>query len=294
MIDRPLALTLRQTPRILSIAGTDPTGGAGIQADLKSIAANGGYGMAVVSALVAQNTLGVRAVHTPPVAFLRQQLTAVSDDVTIDAVKIGMLANFEVITQVRSWLDECRPPLVVLDPVMVATSGDRLLDSSAEQALRDLIPHADLVTPNVAELAVLLAEPPAMDWTEALEQGKRLSARTGVTVLVKGGHFTGTTCPDALVNTHGLLAQHVVEFTAPRIKTRNSHGTGCSLSAAMATVQARTGDWAQSLAEVKEWLQDALAHADDLEVGHGNGPIHHFHRLFSRASVASALSEPFD
>lgn len=291
MIDRLGPLTLRQTPRILSIAGTDPTGGAGIQADLKSIAANGGYGMAVVTALVAQNTRGVRAVHTPPVAFLRQQLTAVSDDVTIDAVKIGMLANFEVITEVRSWLGECQPPLAVLDPVMVATSGDRLLDPAAERALRDLVPLVDLVTPNVPELAVLLGEPPAAGWAEALEQGARLSELTGVTVLVKGGHFTETICPDALVNTHGVLAHSVVEFASPRIRTTNSHGTGCSLSSAMATVQARRGDWALSLAEVKGWLQDCLAHADELEVGQGNGPIHHFHRLFSRAGAVSNLGE---
>ncbi|TFB67627.1 bifunctional hydroxymethylpyrimidine kinase/phosphomethylpyrimidine kinase [Cryobacterium sp. Hz9] len=288
MIDRISDHTLRETPRILSIAGTDPTGGAGIQADLKSIAANGGYGMAVVSALVAQNTLGVRSVHIPPVAFLRQQLSAVSDDVTIDAVKIGMLADLDVINEVRSWLDVCRPPIVVLDPVMVTTSGDRLLDPSAEQALRDLIPLVDLVTPNVPELAVLLAEPPAADWAEAVAQGRRLSARAGVTVLVKGGHFDDTTCPDALVNTQGLMAHSVVEFTAPRIITKNTHGTGCSLSSAMATVQARTGNWTQSLAEVKDWLQDALTYADDLEVGRGNGPIHHFHRLFSEASAASA------
>ncbi len=285
--------TLRSTPRILSIAGTDPTGGAGIHADLKSIAANGGYGMAVVTALVAQNTQGVRSVHTPPVAFLRQQLDAVSDDVTIDAVKIGMLADIDVIHEVRSWLDAHRPPLVVLDPVMVATSGHRLLDPQAEQALRDLIPLADLVTPNVPELAVLLAEPTAANWAEAVEQGKRLSARTGVTVLVKGGHFDETNCPDALVNTHGLLAQSVVECASPRIATKNTHGTGCSLSSAMATVQARTGDWAASLAEVKDWLQDALTHADDLEVGQGHGPIHHFHRLFAGASAAPAASAKF-
>ncbi|WP_166791468.1 bifunctional hydroxymethylpyrimidine kinase/phosphomethylpyrimidine kinase [Cryobacterium sp. Hh38] len=288
MTDQTSNITPRTTPRILSIAGTDPTGGAGIHADLKSIAANGGYGMAVVTALVAQNTRGVRSVHTPPVAFLRQQLNAVSDDVTIDAVKIGMLAEIDVIHEVRSWLNAHRPPLVVLDPVMVATSGHRLLEPQAEQALRDLIPLADLVTPNVPELAVLLAEPTAANWAAAIEQGKRLSARTGVTVLVKGGHFDETICPDALVNTHGLLAQSVVEFASPRIATKNTHGTGCSLSSAMATVQARTGDWAASLAEVKDWLQDALTHADDLEVGQGHGPIHHFHRLFAGASVESA------
>ena len=276
---------LRDTPRILSIAGTDPTGGAGIHADLKSIAANGGYGMAVVTALVAQNTRGVRSVHTPPVEFLREQLDAVSDDVTIDAVKIGMLANVEVIREVRSWLEACRPPLVVLDPVMVATSGDRLLAPSAEQALRDLIPLVYLVTPNLPELAVLLGEPLARNWAEALEQGKRLSSSTGVTVLVKGGHLAEEDCPDALINTHGLLPKTVVEFFSPRIATSNTHGTGCSLSSAIATVQARTGDWVQSLAQVKDWLQDALAHADELEVGMGNGPIHHFHRLFSEATA---------
>lgn len=274
---------LRATPRILSIAGTDPTGGAGIHADLKSIAANGGYGMAVVTALVAQNTCGVRSMHTPPVAFLREQLDAVSDDVTIDAVKIGMLANVDVIREVRSWLEACRPPLVVLDPVMVATSGDRLLAPSAEQALRELVPLADLVTPNLPELAVLLAEPLACDWAEAIEQGKRLSSSTGITVLVKGGHLAEADCPDALINTQGLLPKTVVEFLSPRIVTTNTHGTGCSLSSAIATVQARTGDWVESLAEVKDWLQDALAHADDLEVGMGNGPIHHFHRLFADA-----------
>ena len=278
-------LALRATPRVLSIAGTDPTGGAGIHADLKSIAANGGYGMAVITALVAQNTCGVRSVHTPPAVFLREQLDAVSDDVTIDAVKIGMLADVEVIREVRSWLEACRPPLVVLDPVMVATSGDRLLAPSAEQALRDLVPLVDLVTPNLPELAVLLAEPQAQNWAEAIEQGKRLSSSSGVTVLVKGGHLTEAHCPDALVNTQGLLPTSVVEFHSPRIVTSNTHGTGCSLSSAIATVQARTGDWVESLAQVKDWLQDALAHADDLEVGIGNGPIHHFHRLFAEATT---------
>ncbi|WP_237280374.1 bifunctional hydroxymethylpyrimidine kinase/phosphomethylpyrimidine kinase [Subtercola vilae] len=266
---------------MLSIAGTDPTGGAGIQADLKSIAANGGYGMAVITALVAQNTRGVTAVHTPPVQFLRQQLDAVSSDVQIDAVKIGMLGDLHVIEEVRSWLQVTRPPLVVLDPVMVATSGDRLLMASAEQALRDLVPLVDLVTPNVPELAALLQEGPAEDWAEAIQQGRRLSEQSGVTVLVKGGHFTGADCPDVLVNVHGMLAGSVLEFASARVATKNTHGTGCSLSSAMATVQAQTGDWAESLRRVKDWLDDSLTHADSLEVGGGNGPIHHFHRLFS-------------
>ncbi|MFH5877800.1 bifunctional hydroxymethylpyrimidine kinase/phosphomethylpyrimidine kinase [Arthrobacter sp. NA-172] len=275
----PLNATHRPLPRVLSIAGSDPSGGAGIQADLKSIAANGGYGMAVITALTAQNTQGVTAVHVPPVEFLRQQLRAISDDITVDAVKIGMLGDVAVIDEVRRWLEEVRPAVVVLDPVMIATSGDRLLAESAEAALRALLPLADLVTPNLPELAMLLGESEATDWAAALEQGKRLAAACGNTVLVKGGHLQGAGCPDALVNTVGLLSQDVVEFAGDRVETRNSHGTGCSLSSAIATAKARLGDWESALRLVKPWLQEALAQSGTLEVGKGNGPIHHFHEL---------------
>ncbi|WP_230008034.1 bifunctional hydroxymethylpyrimidine kinase/phosphomethylpyrimidine kinase [Microbacterium sp. Bi128] len=288
-------------PRVLAIAGSDPSGGAGIQADLKSIAANGGYGMAAITALTAQNTQGVRAVHVPPAAFLTAQLDAISDDIGIDAVKIGMLGDAAVIDAVRGWLEKVRPAVVVLDPVMVATSGDRLLQESAEAALQALLPLADLITPNLAELAILLKEPVAAEWSEALAQGKRLAALTGTTVLVKGGHLqgagpgdghahdadahdvdghgAGTGCPDALVNTGGLLGQETVVVPGERIATRNSHGTGCSLSSAMATVQARVGDWEATLREVKPWLLGALREASALDVGSGNGPVHHFHHL---------------
>ncbi|MBB6407001.1 bifunctional hydroxymethylpyrimidine kinase/phosphomethylpyrimidine kinase [Arthrobacter sp. AZCC_0090] len=273
----PLKTVRRAVPRVLSIAGSDPSGGAGIQADLKSIAANGGYGMAVITALTVQNTQGVTAVHVPPVEFLRQQLDAISEDIAVDAVKIGMLGDAAVIDEVRRWLGEVRPAIVVLDPVMIATSGDRLLAESAETALRELLPLADLITPNLPELAMLLSEPEATDWASALEQGKRLAAACGNTVLVKGGHLQGTSCPDALVNTGGLLSQDVVEFAGPRVETRNSHGTGCSLSSAMATAKARLGDWESALHVVKPWLQEALTQSGVLEVGNGNGPIHHFH-----------------
>ncbi|TFB85219.1 hypothetical protein E3O10_15445, partial [Cryobacterium luteum] len=161
--------------RVLSIAGTDPTGGAGIQADLKSIAANGGYGMAVVTALVAQNTHGVRSVHVPPVSFLREQLHAVSDDVEIDAVKIGMLADVHVTHTVSEWLGQVKPRLVVLDPVMIATSGDRLLTEDAEQALRDLLSVVHLVTPNIPELAILAGSPVATSWSAALRQAQQVA-----------------------------------------------------------------------------------------------------------------------
>lgn len=279
-------LNLRQVPRVLSIAGTDPTGGAGIQADLKSIAALGGYGMAVVTSLVAQNTQGVRSVHTPPAEFLRAQLDAVSDDVTIDAVKIGMLGDAVTIAVVRDWLSETRPPVVVLDPVMVATSGDRLLHAEAETELRKLVPWADLVTPNLPELAVLVGEPVAPSWSEALKQAAWLSRTCGVIVLVKGGHLESESSPDALVDADGRLGaaeKNVVEFSSPRIATSNTHGTGCSLSSAVATVMARTGDWAEAVAQTKDWLQDALINAHELQVGHGSGPINHFHRLWNAA-----------
>ncbi|WP_193342471.1 bifunctional hydroxymethylpyrimidine kinase/phosphomethylpyrimidine kinase [Pseudarthrobacter sp. AB1] len=270
---------LRDVPRVLSIAGSDPSGGAGVQADLKSIAALGGYGMAAITALTVQNTQGVQAVHVPPASFLGQQLDAISDDITIDAVKIGMLGDAAVIGVVRDWLVKVRPAVVVLDPVMVATSGDRLLQESAEAALRELLPLADLITPNLAELAILVGERQARDWPDALGQGQRLSAATGATVLVKGGHLDGGACPDALVNAAGLLAQKVVEVSGDRIPTRNSHGTGCSLSSAMATARARLGNWESALRQVKPWLVGALQAADQLEVGGGHGPIHHFHHM---------------
>ncbi len=269
----------RKVPRVLSIAGSDPSGGAGIQADLKSIAALGGYGMAAITALTAQNTHAVRSVHVPPAAFLAEQLDAISDDITIDAVKIGMLGNAEVIGAVGQWLQKVRPAVVVLDPVMVATSGDRLLQEPAETALRELLPLAHLITPNLAELAMLVGGQLQDSWAGALEQGRALAAASGATVLVKGGHLDGDECPDALVNTMGLLSREVVEVPGERLATRNSHGTGCSLSSAMATAQARLGDWEASLREAKPWLAGALKASETLEVGTGNGPVHHFHHL---------------
>ncbi len=268
-------------PRILSIAGTDPTGGAGIQADLKAISATGGYGMAVVTALVAQNTRGVRSVHTPPVGFLREQLNAVSDDVGIDAVKIGMLGSAEVMQTVDEWLAVTHVPAVVLDPVMVATSGDRLLDRGAEEALRRLLHRVDLVTPNLPELAVLAQEPAADSWDGAVAQGQRLSAGYGVRVLVKGGHLAGSDSPDALVDAAAAVPV-LAQVRTPRVPTVNTHGTGCSLSAALATLYARLGSWEDALSAAKEWLQEALEYADELDVGSGHGPVHHFYGVWDR------------
>ncbi|MEA1264101.1 bifunctional hydroxymethylpyrimidine kinase/phosphomethylpyrimidine kinase [Microbacterium sp. STF-2] len=268
-------------PRVLSIAGSDPSGGAGIQADLKSIAANGGYGMAVLTALTAQNTQGVRAVHVPPAHFLRAQLDAVSDDIVIDAVKIGMLADADVIRVVGAWLDRVRPPVVVLDPVMVATSGDRLLDPDAERALHDLLARATLVTPNLAELAVLSGRD-VLDWEDALAAAEQLSAAVGAAVLVKGGHLDGDSAPDALVDAHRGTRQ---EFAGTRIPTRNTHGTGCSLSSALATILARGERPADAVSAARAWLRESLRAGDALSVGRGHGPIDHFAGLRERAAA---------
>jgi len=220
-----------QVPRVLSIAGTDPSGGAGIQADLKSIAASGGYGMCVTTSLVAQNTCGVREVFTPPLEFLTAQLAAVFDDVTVDAVKIGMLGDADTIRTVRTWLSEHPVPVVVLDPVMIASSGDRLLQAEAEQALRDLVPLVNVITPNIPELAVLCEKEPAQTFDEAHEQAANLAAATGTTVIVKGGHLCGQDAGNTAVFPDGTCA-HV---HTPRLDSRNTHGTGCSLSSSLAT-----------------------------------------------------------
>lgn len=270
-------------PNILSIAGTDPTGGAGIQADLKSFAAHGGYGMCVVTALVAQNTQGVRRIHTPPVDFLRDQLDAVSDDVTIDAVKTGMLGTVGIIRTVTQWweatFDPSSAPTLVVDPVMVATSGDRLLDTDAEASLIEFIHRADLVTPNVPELAILAGAEPASSSSELLQQAEEVADAHDAVVLAKGGHMGQSSVTDSLVfpAVDGDRPE-TYSVSTPRIATTNTHGTGCSVSAALATLRARGFSWNAGLDSVKDWMQRALQGAEQLDVGKGNGPINHFPR----------------
>lgn len=275
------------TPRILSIAGTDPTGGAGVQADLKSIAAAGGFGMAAVTALVAQNTHGVRSVHTPPHDFLREQLAAVFDDVTVDAVKIGMLGDAETVAVVSEALEAHPVPHVILDPVMVASSGDRLLNEDAEAAVRDLVRRVDVITPNLRELAVLCDAEMATTLDESIAQARGLAAETGTTVIVKGGHLTGPEADNAVVSPDGSV-HHV---PTPRVDTQNTHGTGCSLSAALATRIAGGDSVAAALEWSTRWLHEAITHSDALDVGTGHGPVDHFHRM--RRLEAAASTRPW-
>lgn len=263
-------------PIALTIAGSDSSGGAGIQADLKSFAALGVYGASVITALTAQNTRGVTGIHQVPADFVTAQIDAVFGDLAVGAVKIGMVADLAVIDAIAAGLQKWSPKHIVLDPVMVATSGDRLLAAEAVDALRKkLIPLASLITPNMPEAAALLDEPVAADEAAIESQGRRLLAMGCPAVLIKGGHGQGAESIDYLVTGSGAIA-----LAAPRIATRNTHGTGCSLSSAVAAGLAKGEDLETAVRNAKAWVSAAIAAADRLGVGHGHGPIHHFHGFY--------------
>ncbi len=257
----------------LTIAGSDSGGGAGIQADLKTFSALGVYGASVITALTAQNTREVRAIHDPPPDFIAQQIDAVFDDIRIDAVKIGMLSRPEVIETVAAGLERHKVARVVLDPVMVAKSGDRLLRADAVASLRErLLPLATVITPNLPEAGVLLDAPAAHDEAEMAAAAERLLALGPRWVVLKGGHLEGPECVDLLCGEDGTT-----RLAASRVATTNTHGTGCTLSSAIAAYLARGLDVRQAVARAKDYLTAALGAADGLEVGGGRGPVNHFH-----------------
>jgi len=263
-------------PVALTIAGSDSSGGAGIQADLKTFAALGVYGASVITALTAQNTSGVSGIHVVPADFVTAQIDAVFSDLHVDAVKIGMAAELAIIEAIAEGLTRWSPKHLVLDPVMVATSGDRLLAAEAVDALRTkLMPRASLVTPNLPEAAALLDEDVAVSESAIESQGKRLLALGCRAVLIKGGHGEGAESIDYLVNSGGTIA-----LAAPRVATKNTHGTGCSLSSAIAAGLAKGEDMETALRNAKAWVSAAIAAADRFTVGHGHGPIHHFHKFY--------------
>jgi hydroxymethylpyrimidine/phosphomethylpyrimidine kinase len=264
------------TPIALTIAGSDSSGGAGIQADLKTFAALGVYGASVITALTAQNTQGVSGIHAVPAEFVTAQIDAVFSDLAVAAVKIGMVAQPASIDAIVAGLTRWSPKHVVLDPVMVATSGDRLLAQEAVEALRTkLIPRAAVITPNLPEAAALLDEPVAVSEAAIENQGQRLLAMGCPAVLIKGGHGQGAESIDYLIDAKGVIA-----LAAPRIATENTHGTGCSLSSAIAAGLAKGEDLEAAVRNAKAWVSAAIASADRFSVGHGHGPIHHFHRFY--------------
>ncbi|NPV23026.1 bifunctional hydroxymethylpyrimidine kinase/phosphomethylpyrimidine kinase [Bradyrhizobium aeschynomenes] len=264
------------TPVALTIAGSDSSGGAGIQADLKTFAALSVYGASVLTALTAQNTTGVTGVHLVPPDFVSAQIDAVFADLAVGAVKIGMVAQAPIAGAISDSLGRWRPAHIVLDPVMVATSGARLLPEDAIEALRSrLIPQASLITPNLPEAAALLGEPIA-DTDEAIAaQGRRLLALGCPAVLIKGGHGQGAESTDYLITSGTSIA-----LTAPRVATRNTHGTGCSLSSAVAAGLAKGEELETAVRNAKAFISGAIAAADRFTVGHGHGPVHHLHRFY--------------
>ena len=263
-------------PNVLTVAGSDPSGGAGIQADLKTFSARRCYGMAAITALTAQNTRGVSGVHLVPPAFVQQQLAAIFADVRVDAVKIGMIATADIALAVADALEAQSPVPTVLDPVMIAKGGAALLLDDAIDAVRvRLVPRATVITPNLPEAARLLDVPVATTREEMVAQANALLALGPAAVLLKGGHLEGGECPDCLVT-----AQAVHWFESPRVQTTHTHGTGCTLAAAITAELAHGASLPEAIHASKTYVTAAIAAAHQLTVGHGHGPTHHFHALW--------------
>ena len=257
----------------VTIAGSDSSGGAGIQADLKTFSALNVYGASVITALTAQNTRGVTGIHDVPAEFITAQIDAVFSDLAVNAVKIGMLSRPAAIHAVAAGLDRWRQTLVVLDPVMVAASGDRLLAPDAIDVLkRELFPRALLVTPNLPEAAALLDAPLAETESQMRAQAEQLLALGPKTVLMKGGHARGPESVDLLVSPSATA-----RLVAERVPTANTHGTGCTLSSAIAAGLAKGQRLAEAVSDAKLYVTEAIRAADELHVGAGHGPVHHFH-----------------
>ena len=263
--------------RVLTIAGSDSGGGAGIQADLKTISANRCYGMSVITALTAQNTLGVTAIHAVPVDFVAAQMDAVLSDIGADAVKIGMLFSPELIRTVADGLRRHGAKNIVLDPVMVAQSGDKLLQDEAVAAIKEhLIPLADLITPNLPEASVLLDREITSE-ADLSAAATDLAAMGAGNVLIKGGHLESENSDDCLYLGD---EQRLVTLAGERVVTRNNHGTGCTLSSAIAAYLARGEDMETAVRLGKDYITGAIQAGAAYEIGRGNGPVHHFFRFF--------------
>jgi len=263
-----------KTPRILIIAGSDSGGGAGIQGDIKTVTMLGGHAMTAVTAVTAQNTQGVTGIHDVPADFIKAQIDAVFSDLDVGAVKIGMLSQAASIEAVARGLADYRAKNIVLDPVMVATSGDRLLAADAVDALRKLlIPRALVITPNLPEAAALVGASPARNEKEMEIQARELLALGARNVLIKGGHGTSDDSVDLLIG-----QGDVVRLSAKRIETKNLHGTGCTLSSAIAAGLAKELDLKEASRKAKAYVTGAIAAAAALKIGHGHGPLHHFYQ----------------
>lgn len=261
------------TPIVLTIAGSDSGGGAGIQADIKAMSATGSYACSVITAITAQNTLGVSAIFPIPLEHVEKQLDAVFTDLNVVAVKVGMLADSETIKLVAAKLKQYHPEFLVVDPVMVATSGDLLLKASSIDTLKsELLPLADLITPNLPEAAALTNSPLPTDDLSMRAMVDKLRQLNLNAVLLKGGHLEKEDNSTDLL----IFDDRIEEFTGKRIQTLNTHGTGCTLSSAIASYLAQGNDLQQAVQLGKNYISHAIAHADELDIGAGHGPVNHF------------------
>ncbi|MCG9655445.1 bifunctional hydroxymethylpyrimidine kinase/phosphomethylpyrimidine kinase [Vibrio vulnificus] len=260
-------------PCVVTIAGSDSGGGAGIQADIKAISATGSYASSVITAITAQNTMGVNAVFPIPTEFVAAQLDAVFSDLNIQAVKIGMLADRHIIRLVAEKIRQYSPAKVVLDPVMISTSGQALLQPDAIAALKEhLIPLADIVTPNIPEYVALTGMPIPNTEHEMISSVESLKALNCPAILLKGGHLYNESHSSDL-----LITPQFCEFIrSKRHSTRNTHGTGCTLSSAIASYLAQGHRLHKAVFLAKQYISQAIAHADELSVGQGHGPVNHF------------------
>ncbi|MCD7914336.1 MAG: bifunctional hydroxymethylpyrimidine kinase/phosphomethylpyrimidine kinase [Tannerellaceae bacterium] len=263
--------------RVLTIAGSDPSGGVGIQADLKTFSACGCYGATAITAVVDENTVGVTGVHPVPVSFVSGQIRSVLDDIGADAIKIGMLHSFELILAVKETLSTYRIRNIVLDPIMVATSGDPLLQAEAIQTLQtELLPMARVITPNIPEAELLLGK--KIHCQEELEvRAQELSFNRSVSVLLKAGHLTGEELTDIFYNAE---TDEILSLPSWRVHTNNTHGTGCTFSSAVASFLAHQLPLNEAVRRAKEYMAQAIAAGADYQIGKGNGPVHHFFRFW--------------
>ncbi|MDR0699089.1 MAG: bifunctional hydroxymethylpyrimidine kinase/phosphomethylpyrimidine kinase [Tannerella sp.] len=267
----------RYYKRVLTIAGSDPSGGAGIQADLKTFSACGCFGTSAIVAVVDENTVGVTGVYPIPVDFVVGQIKSVLDDIGTNTVKIGMLHSSELIRAVRDTLLTYKIKNIVLDPVMVATSGDRLLQDEAIGTLKnELVPFARIITPNLPEAEVLLGRKinGQRDFPLAIRE---LSANRRMSVLLKAGHLKEETLTDMFYNAE---TDEMIELTSKRIHTKNTHGTGCTFSSAIAAFLAHNMSLNEAVCRAKEYMESAIAVGAEYEIGKGHGPVHHFFKFW--------------
>ncbi len=263
-----------QYNRVLTIAGSDSGGGAGIQADIKAISACGCFAMSAITAVTVQNTCGVEAVHPIPLDVIEGQINAVLSDIGANAIKIGMLHSAEVVDVVCRQLDKFDIKNVVLDPVMVATSGHKLIEDSAIESLKsELIPRARVITPNIPEAEILLGRPIA-EQSQLAQCARDLSFGRKVSVLLKAGHLTEDRLTDILYDAE---ADEIIELTSQRLDTPNTHGTGCTLSSALAAMLARGMKLGDAARAAKDYINNAIISGSNFEIGHGHGPVDHFY-----------------